>query len=56
MRVELPDRAVQVNATMPEDPLPAVGRYAQRMGCTRSGLLAQAVRERLQQEGEASQD
>ncbi len=56
VRVELPDRAVQVNITMPKDLLAAVDRYAQRMGYTRSGLLAQTVRERLQQDSEAGRD
>lgn len=50
VRVELPERAVQVSITLPEDLLAAVDRYAQRMGYTRSGLLAQTVRERLQQD------
>jgi len=40
VRVELPNRAVQVSITLPEDLLAAVDRYAQRMGYTRSALLA----------------
>ena len=55
VRVELPDRVIQVSITMPEELLAAVGRYAERMGYTRSGLLPQTVRERLRQEG-AGQD
>ena len=51
VRVELPDRAVQVSIAMPEELLAAVDRYAARMGYTRSGLLAQSVRERMDQEG-----
>ncbi len=54
VRLELPDRAVQVSITLPEDLLAAVDRYAQRMGYTRSALLAQTVRERLQRDGEPS--
>ncbi len=54
VRVELPDRAVQVSITLPADLLAAMDRYAQRMGYTRSALLAQTVRERLQRDREPS--
>ena len=47
VRVEIPGKAVRVNITMAEDLLAAVDRYAKREGFTRSGLLAQAVRDRL---------
>lgn len=47
VRVELPGRAVRVNITLPEELLAAVDRYATRTGFSRSGLLAQAVRERM---------
>ena len=45
VRAEPPGRAVRVNITIPEDLLAAVDRYAARTGYSRSGLLAQAVRE-----------
>ena len=54
VRVELSDRAVQVSIMLPEDLLATVDRYAQRMGYTRSALLAQTVRERLQRDSEPS--
>lgn len=47
VRAELPGRAMRVNITLPEDLLAAADRYAKRMGFSRSGLLAQAVRERM---------
>jgi predicted RNase H-like HicB family nuclease len=47
VRADPPTRTVRVNITMPEDLLAAVDRYAVRTGYSRSGLLAQAVRERL---------
>lgn len=50
VRVELPDRAVRVNITLPEGLLAEADHYARRMGFTRSGLLAQAVRERMRRE------
>jgi predicted RNase H-like HicB family nuclease len=46
VRADPPTRTVRVNITMPEDLLAAVDRYAVRTGYSRSGLLAQAVRER----------
>lgn len=46
-RADPPGRSVRVNITMPEDLLAAVDRYAARTGHSRSGLLAQAVRERM---------
>lgn len=42
-------RAVRVNITLPEELLAAVDQFAKRFGFTRSGLLAQAVRERIRQ-------
>lgn len=50
VRVELPGRAVRVNITLPEGLLAEADHYARRMGFTRSGLLAQAVRERMRQD------
>ncbi len=47
VRVEVPGKAVRVNITLPEDLLAAVDRFAKREGFTRSGLLAQAVRDRI---------
>ncbi len=54
VRAEPPGRAVRVNITIPEDLLAAVDRYAARTGYSRSGLLAQAVRERMQRDREAA--
>jgi predicted RNase H-like HicB family nuclease len=53
VRAEPPGRAVRVNITIPEDLLAAVDRYAARMGYSRSGLLAQAVRERMSRDRDA---
>ena len=50
VRAELPGRSVRMNITMPAELLAAADRYAKRMGFTRSGLLAQAVRERMRRE------
>jgi hypothetical protein len=50
VRAELPGRSVRINITLPEDLLAAVDRYAVRTGHTRSGLLALAVRERMQRD------
>ena len=54
VRAEIPGRSVRVNITLPEELLAAVDRYAARSGYTRSGLLAQAVRERMQRDREAA--
>ncbi len=54
VRVELPGRSVRVNITLPEELLSAVDRYAARTGHTRSGLFAQAVRERLRRDRDAA--
>ncbi len=54
IRAELPGKAVRVNITLPEDLLAAVDRYATRTGYSRSGLLAQAVRERMRRDREAA--
>ncbi len=54
VRAELPGRSVRVNITLPEELLSAVDRYAARTGHTRSGLLAQAVRERLRRDRDAA--
>ena len=54
VRTEPPGHAVRVNITMPAELLAAVDRYATREGFTRSGLLAQAVRERMRREREAA--
>jgi metal-responsive CopG/Arc/MetJ family transcriptional regulator len=45
---------VRVDITLPEELLAAVDRYAAQTGYTRSGLLAQAVRERMQRDREAA--
>jgi predicted RNase H-like HicB family nuclease len=47
VRFDVPARAVRVNITLPEDLLQEVDRYAKGNGFTRSGLLAQAVREHI---------
>ncbi len=44
---ELPGRAVRVTITLPEALVAAVDRYAAEHGFTKSGLLAQAVREKI---------
>lgn len=54
VRAELPGRSVRVNITLPEELLSALDRYAARTGHTRSGLLAQAVRERMQRDRDAA--
>jgi predicted RNase H-like HicB family nuclease len=54
VRTELPGRSVRVNITLPEELLSAVDRYAALTGHTRSGLLAQAVRERMQRDRDAA--
>jgi predicted RNase H-like HicB family nuclease len=54
VRAELPGRSVRVNITLPEDLLRAIDRYAVRTGYSRSGLLAQAARERMRQDDKAA--
>jgi hypothetical protein len=54
VRADPPGRAVRVNITLPEDLLAAVDRYATRTGYSRSGLLAQAARERTRKDREAA--
>ena len=54
VRFEPPGHAVRVNITLPAELLAAVDKYATREGFTRSGLLAQAVRERMRREREAA--
>jgi predicted RNase H-like HicB family nuclease len=54
VRADVPGRSVRVNITLPEDLLAAVDRYAARTGHTRSGLLAQAARERMQRDREVA--
>ncbi len=54
VRTEPPGQAVRVNITLPAELLAAVDRYATREGFTRSGLLAQVVRERVRREREAA--
>jgi predicted RNase H-like HicB family nuclease len=54
VRADVPGRSVRVNITLPEDLLAAVDRYAARTGHTRSGLLAQAVRERMDRDCDAA--
>ena len=50
VRADLPDKVARVTITMPESLLAEADLYARRMGLTRSGLLAQAVRERMRRE------
>ena len=54
VRADLPGRSIRVNITLPEELLTAIDRYALRTGHTRSGLLALAVRERMQRERDAA--
>ena len=54
VRADPPGRVVRVNITLPEDLLAAVDRYATRTGYSRSGLLAQAVRERMRRDRDAA--
>jgi predicted RNase H-like HicB family nuclease len=54
VRAEPPGRAVRVNITIPEDLLAAVDRCAAWTGYSRSGLLAQAVRERMGRDRDAA--
>jgi predicted RNase H-like HicB family nuclease len=54
VRADVPGRSVRVNITLPEDLLAAVDRYAARTGHTRSGLLALAVRERMERDRDAA--
>ena len=54
VRADPSGRTVRVNITLPEDLLAAVDRYAVRTGYSRSGLLAQAVRERLRRDQTAA--
>jgi hypothetical protein len=48
--VELPGRSVRVNITMDENLLQRADRAAAAQGMTRSGLLAEAVRNWLRQD------
>ena len=54
VRADMPGRSVRVNITLPEELLTAIDRHAARTGHTRSGLLAQAVRERMQRDRDAA--
>jgi predicted RNase H-like HicB family nuclease len=54
VRAEMPGRSVRVNITLPEELLTAIDQYAARTGHTRSGLLAQAARERMQRDHDAA--
>jgi predicted RNase H-like HicB family nuclease len=54
VRADFPTRTVRVNITMPEDLLAAVDRYANKTEYSRSGLLAQAVRERMRRDQTAA--
>jgi len=47
VRADVGSKAVRVNITLPEDLLLAVDRFAKQHGFTRSGLLAQTVRDRI---------
>ena len=46
-------KPVRVNIMLPGDLLAAVDRHAARVGYTRSGLLAQTVRDKLRRENDA---
>ena len=50
VRAEIGAKPVRVNVMLPGDLLAAVDRYAARMGYSRSGLLAQAARDKLRRE------
>lgn len=50
----LAGRPGQVNITLPEELLATVDRYPTRTGFSRSGLLAQAVRERMRRDRDAA--
>lgn len=54
VRADPPGRSVRVNITLPEELLGAIDRYAARTGYSRSGLLAQAVRERMSRDRAAA--
>jgi predicted RNase H-like HicB family nuclease len=47
VRFEAPSRSVRVNITLSEELLAEIDRFAKGHGFTRSGLLAQAVREHI---------
>ena len=47
VRFEVPERAVRVNITLPENLLSEIDRYAKGHGFKRSGLLARAAREHI---------
>jgi predicted RNase H-like HicB family nuclease len=47
VRFDVPAKSVRVNITLSEDLLAEVDRFAKGHGFTRSGLLAQAVREHI---------
>jgi len=51
IRFDPPEKSVRVNITLPEDLLRRVDAFAQTHGFTRSGLMAQAVREQIQRAG-----
>ena len=46
-------KPVRINVMLPGDLLAAADRFAERSGYTRSGLLAQAVRDKLRRESDA---
>lgn len=50
VRFDVPVRAVRVNISLPENLLAEMDRFAKGHGFTRSGLLAQAVREHIRAE------
>ena len=50
VRAEVGAKPVRVNIMLPGDLLAMVDRYAERFGYTRSGLLAQAVRDKLRRD------
>lgn len=50
VRAEAGAKPVRVNVMLPGDLLAALDRYAERTGYTRSGLLAQAAREKMRRD------
>ena len=54
VRAEVGSKPVRVNVMLPGDLLSAIDLYAARLGYTRSGLLAAAVRDKMRREPRAS--
>lgn len=54
VRAELPGKAVRINVSITEDVLSSLDRAAARLGTSRSGYLAYAVRETVRRERNAA--